>query len=395
MSDSTRGLPNRPSLSQLRKQAKELLQQLRNGEPAAAERLRKYKANVGEAILADAQFVLAREHGFESWPKLVYHIQSTQSPDLEQHRRIAEDLLAVYNSDDSEAAKRLNDLFHSALDNQQIRDFIRDRLFNVPDTQQRLDNFTLVDAHLVVAQLYGFRTWEELAQSSAEPVSDPHSAPFVLSSKPPFYRIDWTSNSIEPRQPMSHKDWEDVCAVIKELELTGINSAGLIGDEDLEIISRLDQITSLNLDGSKRLTDKGIGYLARMPQLRQLVLSGQITDRGLEALAQLRELRVFQMYWQNKVTDEGIRGLGFCDHLEEVDLLGCTLGDGAIAALTGKAKLCRFKTGRNVTDDGLALLQQFPAFKTPQAEEPKFGLMSFSAEPTNLLLDGPFTGNWR
>src|SRR6185295_11891126 len=32
-----------------------------------------------------------------------------------------------------------------------------------------------------------------------------------------------------------------------------------------------------------------------------------------------------------------------------------------------------------------------PAFKTPPAEEPTYGLMSFSAEPTNLLIDGPFT----
>ncbi len=71
--------------------------------------------------------------------------------------------------------------------------------------------------------------------------------------------------------------------------------------------------------------------------------------------------------------------------------MGCNLGDGAIAALAGKPNLRRFKTGRNVTDDGLALLHEFPAFKTWQGEEPKFGLMSFSAEPTNLLIDGPFT----
>ena len=71
--------------------------------------------------------------------------------------------------------------------------------------------------------------------------------------------------------------------------------------------------------------------------------------------------------------------------------MGCNTGDGAIAALAGKPKLRRFQTGRNVTDDGLGLLHQFPAFKTRQAEEPEFGLMSFGAEPTNLLIDGPFT----
>lgn len=241
--------------------------------------------------------------------------------------------------------------------------------------------------------MYGFKDWTEFEKSTNQPASDLHSAGFVLSSKPPFYRIDWTNNSIEPRQPMSTKDWENICAVIKELGLTAVNSANLIGDDDLEIISQLDQITSLNLDGSKCLTDKGLQYLARMPQLRELILGGQITDHGLEALAHLRELRVFQMFWQGNITDQGIANLRFCDQLEEVDLLGCNTGDGAIAALVGKPKLRRFKTGRNVTDDGLALLNQFPAFKAWQGEEPEFGLMSFSAEPTNLLIDGPFTGN--
>jgi hypothetical protein len=391
MSDFTPRLPDRPSLDQLRKRAKELLRQLRNADLVATERLRQHKPNVSDPILADAQFVIAREHGFESWPRLVHHIQAGQPQELEQHRRIAEDLVRVYNSADPEAATRLNDLFHSALDVEQIRHFIRDRLFNAPDTEQRIDDFTLNDAQLVVAQLYGFKDWTELSQATAQGPSDPHSAPFVLSSKPPFYRIDWTTSTIEPRQPMSTKDWENVCAVIKELGITAINSAGLIGDDDLEIISQLDQVISLNLDGSRRLTDKGLRHLARMPQLRELIMGGQITDHGLEALAQLRELRTFQMFWQGNVTDAGIANIEFCDQLEEVDLLGCNLGDGAIAALAGKPKLRRFKTGRNVSDAGLALLHDFPAFKTPQTEEPRFGLMSFSAEPTNLLIDGPFT----
>lgn len=301
------------------------------------------------------------------------------------------DLVAVYNSADQEAATRLNDIFHSDLNIEQIRNFIRDKLFNLPDSQRRIDNFALNDAQLIVARLCGFKDWDELAHSSTKSASDLPSAPIVLSSTPPFYRIDWANKSIEPRQPMRPKDWEDVCAVIRELGITSINSANLIGDDDLQIISQLDQITSLNLDGSKRITEKGLEHLARMPQLQELIIGGQVTDRGLEMLRHLPELRVFKMYWQGKVTDDGIANLKFCDQLEEVDLLGCNTGDGAIAALAGKPKLRRFQTGRNVSDEGLALLQQFPAFKTPYSQVPEFGLMSFSAEPTNLLIDGPFT----
>ena len=393
MSNATSHLPHRSSLEQLRKQAKELLQQLRNGDPSATARLRKYKTTVDNPILADAQFTLAREYGFESWPKLVHHVQASQQSDLQQHQCIAEDLVAVYNSADPQAAQRLNDLFHSSLNTVQIHDFIRDKLFNLPDAAQRTDNFTLLDAQLVVARLYGFQDWERLVQSSKATEQDLHMAPFVLSSKPPFYRIDWTNNSIEPRQPMSTKDWENVCDVIRELGLTAINSANLIGDKDLAIISQLDQVTSLNLDGSKRISDKGLKHLSRMPQLRELTLGGQISDRGLESLQHLRELRVFQMYWQNGITDQGVSNLRWCNQLEEVDLLGCNAGDGAIAALTGKPNLRRFKTGRNVTDKGLQLLHDVPAFKSWQGGEVKYGLMSFDAEPTNLLIDGPFTGN--
>src|SRR5262245_10480110 len=160
MSDSTSRLPNRPSLDQLRKRAKALLHELRNGDLVARERLRKYEANVSDPILADAQFVLAREHGFDSWPRLVHHIQATQTPELDQHRRIAEDLVRVYNAADPEAVTRLNDLFHSALNTEQIRDFIRDKLFNLTDTQRRIENFTLFDAQHIVALLYGFKDWE-------------------------------------------------------------------------------------------------------------------------------------------------------------------------------------------------------------------------------------------
>ena len=59
-----RHLPERPSLEQLRKQAKEHLDTLRATDPSAT--------------LAKAQLALAREYGFESWPKLVHYVESLQ-----------------------------------------------------------------------------------------------------------------------------------------------------------------------------------------------------------------------------------------------------------------------------------------------------------------------------
>ncbi|MCI0391097.1 MAG: hypothetical protein MOB07_20315 [Acidobacteria bacterium] len=401
MSDSISRLPARPSLEQLRKQAKELLRDYRAGDAAAAERLRTIiqrladPARSDDVTLADAQFVLAREYGFENWVSLVLHVKALSPADLEQHERLAQDLVAAYRSGDAEAIHRLNELFHSSYDLGQIREFVQHRLSSLPDAESRIADFTLADAQLLVARLYGFESWARFVEGSAQPPSDPRTAPHGMSATPPFYRIDWKHGIVEPRQPMSGKDWDRILGVMAEMRLTGLNANGQISDDVLERLSELDFVTTLHLGGSKRLTDEGLKHLARMPNLQELDLSdypgGQITDRGLEALRHLTQLRRFQMCWQSGITDAGVANLAFCEHLESVDLMGTPTGDGTIKALTGKRNLRRFKTGRQVTDAGLSLLHQFPMFKTWQGGEIIYGLMSFDAEPTHLLLDGPFT----
>ncbi len=58
-----RPLPPRPNLEQYRKQAKELL---------------KGGGSKVYPKLADAQFFIAREHGFESWPRFSRHVQALE-----------------------------------------------------------------------------------------------------------------------------------------------------------------------------------------------------------------------------------------------------------------------------------------------------------------------------
>jgi len=100
-------LPARPSLEQYKKQAKELVKVFRaaqsrkssdsktadseaiGSESISAEGLRRVREHhprlaelreeeIGGAkfALADAQLVIAREHGFESWPKFAKHVES-------------------------------------------------------------------------------------------------------------------------------------------------------------------------------------------------------------------------------------------------------------------------------------------------------------------------------
>src|SRR3954469_9864135 len=68
----SRALRERPDLDQLKRQAKELLASFKNGDPAAkAEASAHYHgADPSTFALHDAQLVIARAYGFESWPKL-------------------------------------------------------------------------------------------------------------------------------------------------------------------------------------------------------------------------------------------------------------------------------------------------------------------------------------
>ena len=75
-------LPPHPNLGSLRNQAKQLLQAHRTNDADARLRLlsnhpRFSDADPGKSIrLTDAQLVIAREYGFDSWPKLKQHVEA-------------------------------------------------------------------------------------------------------------------------------------------------------------------------------------------------------------------------------------------------------------------------------------------------------------------------------
>ncbi len=68
----TRRLPRLPNLEQLRKQAKQLLAQYRAGDSAAAAEVARFERAPDPArfALSDAQRVLARAYGYQSWSRL-------------------------------------------------------------------------------------------------------------------------------------------------------------------------------------------------------------------------------------------------------------------------------------------------------------------------------------
>src|ERR1700733_3236607 len=70
--NAARRLPAQPSLENLRKQAKDLLEAYRSGDPAAVAEVQRFERapDSGKFALNDAQRILARAYGFPSWPKL-------------------------------------------------------------------------------------------------------------------------------------------------------------------------------------------------------------------------------------------------------------------------------------------------------------------------------------
>jgi ankyrin repeat protein len=77
-------LPDRPNLEQYKKQAKDLVKEHALGIPDALGRIARHHPRLHKLTqpeiqqthfsLTDAQLVIAREHGFESWPKFAAHI---------------------------------------------------------------------------------------------------------------------------------------------------------------------------------------------------------------------------------------------------------------------------------------------------------------------------------
>ena len=77
-----RHLPVRPNLDQLRHQAKDLLHDVRRGDPASIALFQKHgprQRQPEDVRLADAQHALARSYGLASWPRLVLACRLTDA----------------------------------------------------------------------------------------------------------------------------------------------------------------------------------------------------------------------------------------------------------------------------------------------------------------------------
>jgi hypothetical protein len=71
-------LPHHPNFDDVKKEARKLLHDVQRGDAAALKRCYSVQSwdRMTETRLADAQYIIAREHGFASWKKLTEHLDS-------------------------------------------------------------------------------------------------------------------------------------------------------------------------------------------------------------------------------------------------------------------------------------------------------------------------------
>src|SRR5579863_1514006 len=177
------------NLEQQKKRARELLRAIRSGNGEALSRLRKQhsrwvpvdEASVRQLVsLHDAQFVLAREQGFASWPKLkAYAEPSSRS----RHTRL-------FVADLAWISERVHGLLRTRASAgpaalEQIREW-HPRFSDRSDEEIRQAPFTEEDARLVYAREHGFETWDDLttrvnllASNPATTSSEPFLAAFA------------------------------------------------------------------------------------------------------------------------------------------------------------------------------------------------------------------------
>lgn len=151
---AARNLSARPNLEQYKKQAKDLLKSVRAGDPEALRRMRVHHSRVLNPALADAQFVIAREHGFDSWPKFAKQISPPKGADTKVVLwKLAEDAIVA---GDVSALERL------------LRDHRQTFRTERPQSSWLgglVPDYSPGDARAVIIRNHFFESWEQLPRT--------------------------------------------------------------------------------------------------------------------------------------------------------------------------------------------------------------------------------------
>lgn len=374
----------RRSFESFRKEAKQWLRAIREGFPEARARMQRVIDPLPAVpTLRDVQHALALENGFSGWTALKQHSErhaATLSELVREYDVKVEALLDAYRTGTPEAIQRhWSHTWHRRAW-QGMRTYVQIGLgFQAsPDIEITTD-----DARYLIAREHGFESWDALVQDLANPVAEDALVKrmSVFSTRAP--------KEDDPR--FDSRYWSEIIGALSDSNATGIEAHGQMTDELLEQVSANSHLTMLRCGGSAGVTDDGLRFLARMPNLTHLDLSGTaITDRGLAVLAELRQLERISLSW-TRISDAGVASLAGCDLLQHVDISGTVCGDASLRTFAGKPHLSHFKSGERTTDDGLPVLLDYPVFRAWQGAAEKDFVLWYDSSPNQLFLRGRLT----
>ncbi len=384
MSDPIARLPARPSLEQLRKQAKELSRSA--GIP-----------------LHQAQLDLARRYGFESWPRLAHHVAATDAAaagrfriDRESHTIEVRSPIPLEQWDlvvDVMREQGITGLRSGAVTDQAL-----ERVATVEHvTHLLIEGGSVTDEGL--RHLGRLPHLEELDVGGPKAVIT-DAGLLVLRQLPALriFKSCWT-----PRISDAGVANLSFCDQLEHVNLMGTPT----GDGALNALRGKRRLRHLKT--GRLVTDAGVPLLHDLPVFKtwhggegnlglmsfdsepnHLLLDGPFTDRGLASLRGLDGLYGVHFFWHvSGMTADGLAVLADLPHLE---MLGCEgtlcndaalrhigalphlrmlMGQGTVASDTGFAALARSRTiefiwGReclNLTGPGFRALAAMPALK--------------------------------
>ena len=157
------------------------------------------------------------------------------------------------------------------------------------------------------------------------------------------------------------------------MELSGISAAGLdyayhdylkISDRDLASAGRAaksgsDNAVKLLCLGHTKITDKGLGQIARLPDLEWLDLTGcRVSDEGVATLPRLKWIKRLSLEGTS-ISDQSCAKLATFANLEELDLSHTAVTDAGLESLVSLRNLkSLWLTGTRVTDQSITTLLQ-------------------------------------
>ena len=208
----------------------------------------------------------------------------------------------------------------------------------------------LRDAQRAIAQQYGFASWDALrthVESIVASVSDER-----VSARRGLTYDDTLPGDIAGVSVIT----PDSVRQLKEQNIRGVRIEQSVSPQTLRLLAQIATLRRIDLSGRADLVDRDVAFLEAMPWVTAI------------SFARCQS-----------IGDDGIAYLRNHQHLEEVNLQWSGTGDDAVSHLAGTPGLHRVALGARLTDAGVARLQEYPALRTPGADDSFVAISSSTA----------------